>query len=151
MSLTMKLKVIALGLSIVLVGCVSPNGIVTGIDGKPIQVTDDEINQQKCMLSRVKEVSDLHDRIEGAAIFEGVVINKRVSSSAIVKAEVEVSWVLHGVEAKKVNVETSENSPYGIDFEIGKHYRIGAYEENGTLKTWSWMGTYKTEDKPVCD
>jgi len=143
--------VLALSFPIFLVGCVSPNGIVTGIDGKPIQVTDDEINQQRCVLSRIKELSDLHDRIEDAAIFEGVVISKQVSSSAIVRAEVEVSWVLHGVEGEKVVVETSESSPYGINFEIGKHYRIAAYEENGALKTWSWMGTYNMEDKPVCD
>jgi len=151
MSFIKKIVIIVVGFSIFLSGCISPNGIVTGIDGKPIQVSPDEVYKKKCALSRAKSLSDLHDQIEGVAIFEGVVISKQTSSSGKVKAELEVSWLLHGVEAKKVVIESSENSPYGINFDIGKKYRIAAYKENGVLKTWSWMGTYKIENKPVCE
>jgi len=151
MPLKIKFNFFALILTLLLFGCVDKNGIVVGTDGKPVRITENEINQKRCTLSRAGENSDFHDRLEGTAIFEGVVISKQNSTAETVTVKVNVSWILCGVKGKEVEVETAENSPYGINFQIGEGYRIAAYEENGKLITWSWMGTYKIKDKPICN
>ncbi|WLQ15929.1 hypothetical protein O5O45_08375 [Hahella aquimaris] len=152
MSLIKLLKPLVLAFPILVSGCVNHDGIVTGLDGEPVQVAHDEIMQKKCYLSRVSNLSDLHDKTEGGAVFEGVVVDKEVDASSMAKVQVKTSWILYGVKSAKVFVETSEKSPYGVDFVVGESYRILAhYDESDQLKTWTWLGTYNLKDKSVCE
>ena len=142
-----SIMLMVLGLSAVISGCFS----------------SEDVARAKCDLSNIERDSGSRSAAieDGFGIFEGTVVSKKVSSSKTVEAEVEISWALHDVVeiGTVVTVETPAHDPggvnlYGVDLEVGKHYRIAAVREDDATETWetvSWFGTYDTENRPVCD
>ena len=149
--LKIKSRFMALGLSVMTVSCYNA----------------DDANRAKCSIFNAGKGSDSHnedlDQVTeiGFDIFEGTVVSKKVSSSKMVEAEMEISWAAHDVVevGAVVLVQTSGHNPDEtildeVDLEVGKHYRIAAIREDDATETWkteSWFGVYDTENGPVCD
>jgi hypothetical protein len=139
-----KWVVIILVVLVGLLGCVRPDGAVIVL-GEKIEVTEEDIKEKQLYLSQLNSVEDIKDNVEGTAVFEGIVLKKKIVENNIYEVDIKINWILYGITTGKtyIKVNTPAMGMYGVDFEIGKHYRILAFGEGGLYRTWNWSGTHK--------
>lgn len=140
-------------ITLMLVGCVQSDGSVkvlsdkasgSFLSEKPVEISDEEIIAKQNRLGTINQRSDVHDKTDLTLVFEGEIIKKEyIDRLNIIKVKIAISKVVFGLKsnATLLDIYTPSNKN-GIEFEVGKKYKIAAVQKKLEYWTWIWMGTY---------
>ena len=140
-------------ITLLLMGCVQSDGSVRVLSDKasgkffsdkPIEFTEEEIKARQNKLRNISHRSDVAENTDLTSVFEGEVVEKEyIDRLKAIKIKIAISTVVFGLKGGAVllDVYTPLNKN-GIQFEVGKKYRVSAVQMELEYWTWIWMGTY---------
>ena len=142
-------------IALLFMGCVQSDGSVRGLapfkpggkflSDKPIEFSEEDIKARQNILRNITNVGDVPGKTEGTAVFEGEVLEKEYRDGLkAVKTKMAISTVVYGLPSGTVFLDLyTPLSKYGIEFEVGGKYRVGAVRQKlDYWWTWTWMGTF---------
>ncbi len=140
-------------IALLLVGCVQSDGSVKVISDKPggkffsdkpIEFSKEEIMARQEKLRTINKKSDVGEKIDLTLVFEGKVIKKEyIDRRNAMKIKMTISKIVYGLKSKTIFIDIyTPLNKNGIQFEVGKKYKIAAVQKKLEYWTWAWMGTF---------
>jgi len=130
-------------------GCIRNDGSINWIDGTALKSDENEIKRKQEVLLNAKSPEDFPESAEGGIVFDGMVTMIDVKDSGFSITKFNIEKVLYGqLENKKqITIYSPSTQKGGVDFQMGKRYRVYTVYLKGAYHTWASTGTVKLKTK----
>lgn len=139
----LRINIVCIG--VLISGCISDDGSISWVDGTTLKSDENEIKRKQEVLLNAKSSEDFPDSAEGGIVFDGMVTTIDVKDSGLSITKFNIEKVLYGqLENKKqITIYSPPTQKGGIDFQMGKRYRVYTVYLKDAYRTWAFTGTVR--------
>jgi hypothetical protein len=131
---------------LLLVGCgVYDDGTIRNMDGRIVVGDPAHVReaQRRMLEGQYPDPEVVPPTGEGGTVFDGLVSSLTIEENGLHITKFDVQEILYGNldDANEVTIYSPSPLKGGVDFQIGKKYRVFTAKIQDKYRTWNWTGT----------
>ncbi len=120
------------------------DGSMRSNSGEIIRFSEKEVleNRKQLLNPDPKEIEKMEmDSSDTTSLFDGNVISIEIQDNGLRIVNIEINRVIAGIikNRKKIQVLTPDPEKGGMNFEVGKNYRVLTMFLDDKYRTWDWL------------